>query len=233
VKPLAAPEQEELLRRGLKFGRPWQLTASVGDHEQAAGKFEDAAQLYQEALDDIRDAVANPNPPSTEIIAAIVKKAEEARLLSPVYVKRIDRSGAPSGLACPVFRGFEVKKTALPIEFVYRETTFAPKGEAAANDLFDYLTRQGSPAVHLIGHTDPRGSDEFNQDLSERRAQAVALFLKGKGYTGKIANSGRGKKERFQVDDPGRYSEEQLFQLDRRVELDRESGGTGCATASQ
>jgi outer membrane protein OmpA-like peptidoglycan-associated protein len=87
--------------------------------------------------------------------------------------------------------------------------------------------------VHLIGHTDPRGSDEFNQDLSERRAQAVALFLKGKGYTGKIANSGRGKKERFQVDDPGRYSEEQLFQLDRRVELDRESGGTGCATASQ
>ena len=229
---LAAPEQERLLRQGLTFGRPWQLAASVGDLEQAASKFEDAATLYQEALDDIRDAVANPQPPPTALIASIVKKAEEARLLSPVYVRRVDRNGAPSGLACPLFRGFEAKKTALPIEFVYRETTFTPKGREAVNDLFDYLTRQGSPAVHLIGHTDPRGSDAFNQDLAERRAQAVAEFLKRKSYPGKIASSGRGKRERFQADDPGRYSEEQLFQLDRRVELDRKSGGTGCAASN-
>jgi OmpA-OmpF porin, OOP family len=233
VQQLAAAEQDSLLREGMKFGRPWQLTASVGDLEHAAGKFEEAARLYQEALDDIRDAVANPKPPPAEMIAAIVKKAEEALLLSNVYVKRVDRNGAPSGLACPIFRGFEVKKTALPIEFVYRETTFTPKGQDAANDLVDYLTRQGSPAVHLIGHTDPRGSDEFNQKLSEQRALAVADFLRRKGYGGAITNSGRGKSERFQVDDPGRYSEEQLNQLDRRVELDRKSGGTGCAAASQ
>lgn len=233
MEPVAAAEQESLLRQGMKFGRPWQLAATVGDLEQAAGKFEEAARLYLEALDDIRDATANPKPPPDETIASIVKKAEAARLLSPVYVRRVDRNGAPSGLACPVVRGFEVRKTALPIEFVYRETAFTPKGEEAAKDLLDYLTRQGSPDVHLIGHTDPRGSDEFNQDLSERRAQAVTLYLQGKGYTGKIASSGRGKKERFQVDDPGRYSEEQLFQLDRRVELDRKSGGTGCAASSQ
>jgi outer membrane protein OmpA-like peptidoglycan-associated protein len=228
----AAAEQEGLLRQGLTLGRPWQLVASVGDLEQAAGKFEDAAKLYQEALDDVRDEVANPKPPPAETIAAIVKKAEEARLLSPVYVKRVDRDGAPSGLACPVFRGFEAKKTALPIEFAYRETSLTPKGQEAANDMFDYLSRQGAPDVHLIGHTDPRGSDEFNQDLSERRAEAVAGFLKSKGYKGKIATSGRGRKERFQADDPGRYSEEQLYQLDRRVELDRKTVGTGCAASA-
>lgn len=230
---LAQGEQERVLRDGMKFGRPWQLTASVGDVEQAAGRFAEAALLYQEALDDIRDTIANPKPPPAAVIATIVKKAEEARLLSSVYVKRVDRNGAPSGLACPVVRGFEVRRTALPVEFVYRETAFTPKGQEAADDLFDYLTRQGSPAVHLIGHTDPRGSDEFNQGLSERRAQAVAGFLKGKGYTGEVTSAGRGKNERFQVDDPGRYSEEQLYQLDRRVELDRKSGGTGCAAASQ
>ena len=161
VEPIHAAEQETLLRQGLKFGRPWQLAASVGDLEQKAGRFETAAQLYLEALDDIRDAVANPKPPPAETIASIVKKAEEARLLAPNYVRRIDRNGAPSGLACPLVRGFEVKKTALPIEFVYRETTFTPKGQEAVNDMLDYLTRQGSPAVHLIGHTDPRGSDDL------------------------------------------------------------------------
>lgn len=228
-----AGEQEAVLRRGLTLGRPWQLAASVADIEQAQSQYEAAANLYQEALDDLRDEAANPKPPPANVIASLVKKAEEARLLSPVYVRRVARDGSPSGLACTVFRGFEATKTAVPIEFEYNEARFTVKGQAAVNDMFDYLSRQGSPEVRLIGHTDPRGSDDFNQDLSERRAKAVALFLKGKGYTGTIATSGRGESERFQADDPGRYADEELFQLDRRVELDRKSGGKGCSPAGQ
>ena len=226
-------EQEALLRRGLTLGRPWQLTASVADIEQSQSQYEAAANLYQEALDDLRDEAANPKPPAQAVIAGLVKKAEEARLLSPVYVRRVARDGSPSGLACTVFRGFEATKTAVPVEFEYNETRFTPKGQEAVNDMFDYLSRQGTPDVHLIGHTDPRGSDAFNQDLSERRAKAVAEFLKGKGYGGKVVTSGRGEAERFQADDPGRYSEEELFQLDRRVELDRKTGGKGCSPSSQ
>jgi len=232
VGSLSEAEQETLLRRGLTLGRPWRLTASVADLEQAQGNYEAAANLYQEALDDLRDEAANPKPPPQEVIASLVKKAEEARLLSPVYVRRVDRAGAPSGLSCPVFRGFEAKKTALPLEFIFRETAFTAKGQAAANDMFDYLTRQGSPDVHLVGHTDPRGSDAYNQEFSERRAEAVAAFLKSKGYKGKITTSGSGETERFQPDDPGRYTEEQLFQLDRRVELDRKSGGKSCSASA-
>jgi outer membrane protein OmpA-like peptidoglycan-associated protein len=36
-------------------------------------------------------------------------------------------------------------------------------------------------SVELASHTDSRSSHEFNQDLSERRAQAVANYLISKG----------------------------------------------------
>ena len=39
----------------------------------------------------------------------------------------------------------------------------------------------GKAKVLLIGHTDAKGSNEYNQDLSERRAQSVASFLKDLG----------------------------------------------------
>ncbi|WCT73193.1 OmpA family protein [Sphingomonas naphthae] len=40
--------------------------------------------------------------------------------------------------------------------------------------------RRGAPGpVTIIGHTDGKGSDSYNQPLSERRAQAVAQWMKG------------------------------------------------------
>lgn len=38
--------------------------------------------------------------------------------------------------------------------------------------------------VQIYGHTDSSGSDAINNPLSEKRAQAVYNFLKGKGVTG-------------------------------------------------
>ncbi len=37
-------------------------------------------------------------------------------------------------------------------------------------------------AVTVVGHTDSRGTDEFNQDLSFRRGQSVADFLTAQGF---------------------------------------------------
>jgi outer membrane protein OmpA-like peptidoglycan-associated protein len=35
--------------------------------------------------------------------------------------------------------------------------------------------------IEIQGHTDSKGSDEFNQKLSEDRASSVAAYLRGKG----------------------------------------------------
>lgn len=235
----SSAKRSEFVAIALRFGRPWQASATAGDIAMAEKRHTQAAQFFQDALDDIRNERLNPTPPESAVIATLVRKAEAASLLSKTHVARVDRSGAVGGLACPTFRGFTVKRTAVPIEFEYKEPgfqkfgadAFTGKGQQAAEDLVSYLIKQGVTSVHLIGHTDQVGSDAYNLALSARRADAVAAFLKTKGYSGIVRTSGHGRQQPFEADDPGSYTEAERHQMDRRVELERE-GGEPCATPS-
>jgi outer membrane protein OmpA-like peptidoglycan-associated protein len=68
--------------------------------------------------------------------------------------------------------------------------------------------------LQIIGHTDAKGSEEYNQGLSERRAAAVKAFLVSKGSIepGRLEASGRGKRE---LKDPAAP----LDGINRRVEI--------------
>ncbi|HEY7377145.1 MAG TPA: OmpA family protein [Steroidobacteraceae bacterium] len=69
--------------------------------------------------------------------------------------------------------------------------------------------------VEVAGHTDSTGSTEYNQALSERRAQTVAQYLEGKGLMQqRIITIGAGETHPVATNDTpeGR-------QLNRRVEL--------------
>lgn len=60
--------------------------------------------------------------------------------------------------------------------------------------LADNLRQFPDSTVVIVGHTDNTGSSEFNQSLSERRANAVADVLINAGTrAGRIAASGRGE----------------------------------------
>ena len=65
------------------------------------------------------------------------------------------------------------------------------------NDLYtvaDNLNRYPNTRVEVVGHTDNTGSAAYNQDLSERRAAAVASILRSAGVSGGwIASYGRGE----------------------------------------
>jgi outer membrane protein OmpA-like peptidoglycan-associated protein len=91
---------------------------------------------------------------------------------------------------------------------------------------------QASPDRKVIieGHTDSVGSDEYNQQLSERRAMAVQSALMQRGVSGGQINAA-GKGETFPVasnDDSGGR------QQNRRVELifSNEQSGQPARTAS-
>jgi outer membrane protein OmpA-like peptidoglycan-associated protein len=69
--------------------------------------------------------------------------------------------------------------------------------------------------IEVAGHTDSTGSTEYNQALSERRAQTVAQYLEGKGLMEqRIITIGAGESHPVATNDTpeGR-------QLNRRVEL--------------
>ena len=213
----------ELLDRALSYARPWQALAMRGDLRHDRRDYYRAALDYQEALEIVADPKASPNPPPQTQIGDLFKKAERSRLLADRYPPTTNSrsTGEPAGLAATSIRGFVPERVALPITFEYDSTEFDAKGQAAAADLLDFLTRQGQQEITLIGHTDPRGDDAYNLALSQRRAEAVKRVLHARNYAGNIHTEGRGKREPLAVDDPQTYSEDELHRLQRRVELRR------------
>lgn len=216
----ASEPDAQTVRAIAALGRPWPVLAALGDAEYAAGRYAPAVQAYEEALDDLRDVKRNPKAPPRAVEERLAKRAYQARALAPTFValKRGFRGG-PGGIANVKFRTFTAEAVPVPIRFDYDSARLTPDGEKAVLDIKQHLAGEGAKGVVLIGHTDPRGSDPYNDRLSLARARAVADALVALGYGGKIDVKGAGKRERFVPDDPGAHDPEQLFSFDRRVEF--------------
>ncbi len=59
------------------------------------------------------------------------------------------------------------------------------RGEARENlrKLAESLSKYPNTELLIVGHTDSRGDDSYNQRLSERRAETMARYLEGKGVS--------------------------------------------------
>lgn len=62
------------------------------------------------------------------------------------------------------------------------------------DDIADYMKANPSFTLSIVGHTDNTGSDEYNQKLSEDRAESVKNYLVKKGV-GEISITAEGKGE--------------------------------------
>ncbi|GAB3150623.1 hypothetical protein GCM10027290_38460 [Micromonospora sonneratiae] len=80
--------------------------------------------------------------------------------------------------------------------------------------------------VEVIGHTDSRSDDAYNQDLSERRAAAVGQVLRGEGFT-QVRTRGEGEKRLLCPHErrPDGTWDDQCLQQNRRVEIVLTRGG--------
>ena len=68
--------------------------------------------------------------------------------------------------------------------------------------------------VYVAGHTDQRASDEYNDRLSQNRANAVKNYLIAKGVKQPIVATGYGKRVPLRAD-----TTEEGYQRNRRVEI--------------
>lgn len=107
----------------------------------------------------------------------------------------------------------------VPIMFVYNEAELTPEGQRGVGLLLEYVKLERLPSIELSGHADERGSDEYNMDLSRERLETVQRILREGGYEGQLKLSPKGKSEPFMGVDRSKFTQEALFQLDRRVEL--------------
>lgn len=99
--------------------------------------------------------------------------------------------------------------------FDYDSNIVRSEDKAAIDANANYLIAHPNVKAMLEGHTDPRGSREYNIGLGERRAKSVAEILTAKGVNPaqvRVVSYGAEK-----LASPGRTEAD--FQQDRRVVL--------------
>lgn len=79
--------------------------------------------------------------------------------------------------------------------FDFGKYDLRPEAKATLTKLATVLNQAKVPAAQINGHTDSIGDDAFNQDLSEKRASAVATQLKADGVTANLETHGYGKTQ--------------------------------------
>ena len=91
------------------------------------------------------------------------------------------------------------------------------RSDAAANlnELARSLNKFPNSDLLIVGHTDSKGDDAYNQNLSQRRANAASAYLQAQGVpANRLRTSGRGESEPVASNDT-----EAGMQQNRRVEI--------------
>ncbi len=139
------------------------------------------------------------------------------------YVRLIDgRSscggefpGADIDAVGAIGSGFKVRLDS-SVLFDFAKAVLRPEAREELQRVLDLLAEHPGARMVIEGHTDHVGSDASNQALSERRAEAVKVFLAATGSTdaSKITTRGHGERRPMATNetDEGR-------QENRRVEI--------------
>jgi outer membrane protein OmpA-like peptidoglycan-associated protein len=102
------------------------------------------------------------------------------------------------------------------IFFDFAKAILKPEAFPELDRIVKIMTERPEMHVEIAGHTDNIGSDEFNQGLSERRANAVVKYIISKGINkARITAVGYGEKRPLVSNDDEKDGRE----INRRVEI--------------
>ena len=80
------------------------------------------------------------------------------------------------------------------VTFATNSADLVPESAATLNYAVDTLKKYPQMIIEVRGHTDNRGSDKLNLNLSQRRAESVMNYLKDHGVTNSLTAKGYGKE---------------------------------------
>jgi OOP family OmpA-OmpF porin len=112
--------------------------------------------------------------------------------------------------------------------FEFNSASLKDEGKQKLDDLAQRLKDANVEEVVAVGHADRIGKEDYNQKLSEERAQAVASYLEGNVKTSNLQAEGRGESQPVTGQDCQRMGAEraknrklvECLQPDRRVEIE-------------
>ena len=105
-----------------------------------------------------------------------------------------------------------------PIYFDFDKSNITAQAAFELDKLVELMNKYQSIVIRAESHTDSRGSDKYNQSLSERRALTTAQYVISKGIdSSRITGVGMG--ESMPVNDCGYKCNEEEHQMNRRSEF--------------
>ncbi len=85
------------------------------------------------------------------------------------------------------------------VYFAFDRYDILPKSDEELEKLVSLLNEYPAMTIHIKGHTDSRGTDEYNVTLSDHRAKAIQDYLIAKGISrGRLRASGFGESQPIQ-----------------------------------
>lgn len=138
-----------------------------------------------------------------------------------LYDKCVTVPGPVENNGCPTNSSSTVSdntRTLEGIEFDLNSDRILPSNTPILNSAVNYINSSNG-TYNVIGATDTRGSDVYNQNLSERRANTVKNYLIQNGVeSGKLNAIGRGEKDlKYPECDPASKCPEWKNRANRRV----------------
>jgi OOP family OmpA-OmpF porin len=80
--------------------------------------------------------------------------------------------------------------------FAFNSADLTPSMQSRLDSVMGKLQDPSVTSIKVVGHTDSVGSDEYNLELSQKRASSVAEYLLSQGVTpNKVTSEGKGESE--------------------------------------
>ena len=103
--------------------------------------------------------------------------------------------------------------------FDFDKSTIRPDAASVLDDLGSAMKAVNASQAEVSGHTDAIGTDAYNQDLSQRRADSVVAALKQRGVGGDLSAKGYGESRPVAPNEVQGKDNPAGRQLNRRVEV--------------
>jgi outer membrane protein OmpA-like peptidoglycan-associated protein len=195
----------------------WFTQAVRGEMAAKVKDWKKAALFYNQSLDLIAGLKKNKPPKSK--IERVYRLASEAQLLAGMNTALRDDGAASGTMRDGDELGIVIKEYPIPVQFELNETKLTSQGKQSAKKLVQYLNKKRPTKITVIGHTDPKGAENYNCQLSRGRAMALKDYLVNAGIqNGIIETIGKGETEPFDIYDASIYSQDEIDQIHRRVE---------------
>ncbi|NGZ75201.1 OmpA family protein [Saccharibacillus alkalitolerans] len=172
--------------------------AAASDTEEA---FSSAAEDSAEAGTDTAKANEEEGGRGTPITPGTpIKPGKAIEPGTPIKPGKAIEPGTPIKPGEPITFGTGDEPVKLEIEdtllFDYDKAELKPEASKTLDGIVKALKELDGASVEIQGHTDDRGSDDYNLDLSERRAQAVLRYFEESGLENvNFTAAGYGKKQ--------------------------------------